>query len=74
MPISVPMEINKGNVYAIPKLMLKLNRMPRAELMQRYIHGTFSISSTFSKCRASGIGHKKSVLNRPMEERKRAIW
>ena len=34
IPRSVPIEINRGKVYAIPKLMLKLNKTPSAELAQ----------------------------------------
>lgn len=35
IPSNVPMDMNRGKVYAIPKLMLRLNTTLRAELAQR---------------------------------------
>ena len=74
IPSNVPIEINNGKVYAIPKLMLRLNKRPRAELAQMYTHGISDISSTFNRCKASTSGHKNTVLNRPSEERNNDIW
>lgn len=34
MPSRVPIDIKSGKVYVIPKLMLKLNTTPSAELIQ----------------------------------------
>ena len=74
IPNIVPMEMKSGKVYAIPKLMLKLNSTLRAELAQMYNQGTLEISSIFSTCKRSGTGQKKRVLKIPSEDRKSAIW
>lgn len=74
IPSKVPIEMKRGKVYAIPKLMLKLKTTLRAELIQMYSQGTLDIFSIFSRCRISGIGQRKRVLKIPSEERKRAIW
>lgn len=74
IPNIVPIEMNSGKVYAIPKLMLKLKRTLRAELIQMYNQGTLEISSIFNTCKKSGTGQKKRALKIPSEERKSAIW
>ncbi len=45
IPRTVPRDMKRGKVYAIPKLMLKLKATPRAELAQRYPQG---MSTSFS--------------------------
>ena len=73
IPSKVPIEMKRGKVYAIPKLILKLKRTPRAELIQIYIQGTLEISSISSRCKTSAIGQRKTALKIPSDERKRAI-
>lgn len=73
IPRSVPIDMKSGKVYATPKLMLKLNTTPSAELAQIYPHGTSDTSSNFRKCNTSTIGQRKNVLKSPNKVRKRAI-
>ena len=75
IPRTVPRDMNRGYVYAMPKLIEKLNTRERAELVQMKPHGIVTLrSSTLVRCRVRTIGQKKRVLNRPREERKRDIW
>ena len=41
IPRTVPREINKGYVKAMPKLIKKLKIIPRNACPQRYFHGIF---------------------------------
>ena len=75
IPRTVPSDMNRGYVYAIPKLIEKLKTTESAELVQMNPHGILvPRSSTLVKCRVSTTGQRQRVLKRPREERKRDIW
>ena len=76
IPNTVPKEINKGYVRAIPKLSRKLKMSARNPVPQRNSHGMSpqSISSYLVKWKTTMIGHKINKSRTPRQDRKRETW